>query len=180
MFRLLLAIFLVVPIIEIYVLIEVGSRIGAPLTVVLIVFTAVLGAALIRAQGFATIARVQRELTAGELPALTLVEGAFIMVAGALLLTPGFVTDAIGFSLLVPIWRRHMAGALAGKVIAAASQRVGPGFGSFHGGSSTRRDGQSAAQGSVIDGEFTEVRDPFESNAKDARRGRGGHLEPPE
>ena len=173
MFRLLFVIFLIVPIVEIYVLIEVGSRVGALTTVALVVFTAVLGAALMRQQGFATLQRVQREVASGELPALTLMEGAFILVAGALLLTPGFVTDAIGFSFLVPPWRRTLTGLLAGKILTVGRAQA------FHGtpGASTANRGFSRTPGgTVIDGEFTEKGDQREGAAGKAR----GRLEPPE
>ena len=99
-------VFLIVPIIEIYFLITVGSVIGAGMTIALIIFTALLGAFLVRAQGFSTFARVQEQLAHGEMPALEILEGLFLLVAGALLLTPGFFTDAIGFAFLTPPLRR--------------------------------------------------------------------------
>jgi UPF0716 protein FxsA len=105
-FQLLFAVFLLVPMVEIYLLIKVGSLIGAGWTVFLVVFTAVLGAWLVRAQGVSTFGRVQAMLNRGELPAVEMFEGLFILVAGALLLTPGFFTDAVGFAFLVPPLRR--------------------------------------------------------------------------
>ncbi len=105
-FSILLAIFLLVPLVEIYLLIKIGSVIGAPWTVFLVVFTAVLGAFLVRSQGFSTLRRIQTNLAAGDLPALELLEGVFLLVAGALLLTPGFFTDAVGFACLTPPLRR--------------------------------------------------------------------------
>ncbi len=104
--KILFLIFLVVPIIEIYFLIAVGSAIGAGLTIALIIFTALLGAFLVRAQGFSTFVRVQNQLSKGEMPAVEILEGLFLLVAGALLLTPGFFTDAIGFAFLTPPLRR--------------------------------------------------------------------------
>ena len=94
--------FLLTPLIEIAVFIEVGSLIGLWPTLGVVVLTAVLGAALWRAQGLSTWARAQETLRAGELPVREVTDGAFLLVAGALLLTPGLVTDAIGFLLLVP------------------------------------------------------------------------------
>ncbi len=111
-FQLLFLVFLLVPIAEIYVLIKVGGVIGALPTVFLVVFTAVLGAVLLRQQGFYTLRRVRRTLEDGGLPAVPMVEGVFLIVAGALLLTPGFVTDTIGFALLIPPVRRSLAKAL--------------------------------------------------------------------
>lgn len=105
-FRILLLIFLLVPLVEIYVLIEVGEVIGTITTVFLVVFTAVLGAQLIRFQGLTTFRRVQASVARGEVPALEMFEGVILLVSGALLLTPGFVTDAFGFLCLIPPIRR--------------------------------------------------------------------------
>jgi len=103
---LLFLVFLLVPLFEIYLLLEVGSVIGVGWTIFAVVFTAVLGAALVRHQGFSTINRVRGQLDRGELPAMEIFEGVFLLVAGALLLTPGFFTDAIGFACLTPPFRR--------------------------------------------------------------------------
>lgn len=127
MFRILLLIFLLVPIAEIYVLISVGGVIGVGWTVFLVVFTAVLGAALVRRQGFATLQRVQASLDRGELPATELLEGLVLLAAGALLLTPGFITDAIGFACLTPPLRRALIRwALAKGVVQSVHGRTRP------------------------------------------------------
>ena len=107
-FRLLLALFFLIPLIEIYLLIKVGGLIGAVPTVFLVVFTAVLGVALLRQQGFASLRRVQTMLARGEIPAIEVMEGAVLLVGGVLLLTPGFFTDAIGFLCLIPALRRKL------------------------------------------------------------------------
>ena len=104
----LLLLFVAVPLVEIYVLLEVGGVIGAVPTIGLVVLTAVAGAALVRAQGFSTIMQVRRSMEAGEVPAVAIIEGIFLLVAGALLLTPGFLTDAFGFGCLVPPLRRAL------------------------------------------------------------------------
>ena len=109
-FRYLFLLFLIVPLIEIYFLIQVGEVIGAWPTVLLVVITAVLGVWLLRWQGLSTLTRVQTSLQHGELPAQAMLEGMLLLVAGALLLTPGFVTDAFGFMILVPPLRHAMAG----------------------------------------------------------------------
>ncbi len=111
-FRTLLVLFLIVPIIEIYLLIQVGGMIGAIPTVFLVVFTAVLGALLLRQQGFATLRRVQASMARGELPALQLLEGVLLLFGGALLLTPGFFTDTIGFVCLIPPLRQGLIAGL--------------------------------------------------------------------
>jgi UPF0716 protein FxsA len=108
MTQLLFIVFLVVPLVEIWLLIEVGSVIGAIWTVILVVLTAMIGAALVRAQGLATLSRAQAQLRAGELPAVEMFEGVALIVAGALLLTPGFFTDTVGFTVLVPPLRRWL------------------------------------------------------------------------
>ncbi|NIR32533.1 MAG: FxsA family protein [Gammaproteobacteria bacterium] len=143
MFRWLLLLFLVVPLVEIYVLIQVGSVVGALPTVLLVVLTAVLGAALMRLQGFSTLARVQASLNRGEIPATELVEGAILLVSGALLLTPGFVTDAVGFACLVPPWRTAMARWLLRRGIARFHVRTQ--------GDTRRGRGE---RGRVIEGEY--------------------------
>ncbi len=105
-------IFLVVPLVEIYLLIEIGSEIGAATTIFLVVFTAILGAFLVRVQGFSTLFRVQTQLVKGQIPALAVIEGVFLFVAGALLLTPGFFTDTVGFIFLTPPLRRRIIKAI--------------------------------------------------------------------
>jgi len=108
MFQLLLLVFLTIPILEIYLLIKVGSLLGAWTTVFLVVFTAVLGAALVRQQGFSTVNRLRSSLEKGEIPAVEILEGVILLICGALLLTPGFFTDTIGFLGLIPPVRRHL------------------------------------------------------------------------
>ncbi len=98
--------FLTVPLLEVYLLIEVGQAIGAPATIAAVVGTALLGAALARYQGMVTVTRLYTQLHRAEIPTQTLFEGACLLVAGALLLTPGFFTDAVGFALLTPPLRR--------------------------------------------------------------------------
>ena len=107
-FQLLLAAFIVVPLLELWFLIRVGAVIGPGWTVLLVVLTAVLGAALVRAQGLATLQRIRRQMAMGEMPALEMLEGLTLFIVGALLLTPGFFTDAVGFVLLVPGVRRGL------------------------------------------------------------------------
>ena len=124
-FRYLLILFLTVPLIEIYFLIEVGEVIGAWPTVLLVVFTAVLGVWLLRWQGLSTLTRVQTSLEHGELPAQAMLEGMLLLVAGALLLTPGFVTDSVGFLILVPPLRQRLAGWLLQKGMLQAGMPPG-------------------------------------------------------
>jgi len=101
----LILIFIVVPLIEILLLIEIGSRIGALNTIFIIVLTGILGASLMRHQGFTIIRNIQRDLSQGRMPTGELINGALVLVGGIVLLTPGFFTDAVGFILLVPATR---------------------------------------------------------------------------
>lgn len=105
---LLLALVIGVPLIELYFLIQVGSEIGALSTIVLTLLTAVIGTWLVRMQGLGVLARVGRSMAADELPALDLMDGALLLVAGLFLLLPGFLTDALGFLLLVPPVRQWL------------------------------------------------------------------------
>lgn len=100
---------LIIPFAEIYLLLQVGSIIGALPTIFLVVFTAALGAWLLRQQGFATFQRFQASLAQGEIPAYEMIEGPIILLGGALLLTPGFITDMLGFACLIPGLRRKIA-----------------------------------------------------------------------
>lgn len=124
---LLFIVFLIVPVVEIYLLIQVGGWIGALPTVFLVVFTAVLGALLLRYQGFVTLRNFQKSLAGGQLPALEIVEGMVLLVAGALLLTPGFFTDTIGFLCLVPPLRRWAIRRFSGRLRGVPGAAGGPG-----------------------------------------------------
>ena len=124
MFPILLLLFFLVPLLEIYLLIEVGGIIGVGWTIFSVVFTAVLGAFLVRTQGFSTVNRIRAQMDQGQLPAIELFEGLFLLVAGALLLTPGFFTDAIGFICLTPPLRRSIIRYILSKgVLRAAGQQ---------------------------------------------------------
>lgn len=109
----LLLLFITIPFLELYLLLELGRRVGALPTIALTIATGVLGAALARAQGFAALRRIQRDSASGQLPAGALLEGALILVAGVLLLTPGVLTDLTGLLLLFPPARALVARGLA-------------------------------------------------------------------
>ncbi|MGB0920333.1 MAG: FxsA family protein [Alphaproteobacteria bacterium] len=98
----LFALFIGVPVAEIGLFIEVGGWIGLWPTLVTVILTALIGTALLRAQGFSVMTRAQEALNRGEVPVDEGVHGVFLLVAGLLLLTPGFLTDAIGFALFIP------------------------------------------------------------------------------
>ena len=106
MFIKLLLVFTIVPIIELYVLIEAGRQIGVSATIGMIFLTGITGAYLARNQGFNLINKIQTELNQGRIPAEELLDGAIILAGGLLLLTPGFCTDLFGFALLTPMTRK--------------------------------------------------------------------------
>ena len=107
-FSVLFLLLLLVPLVEIYFLIQVGRVSGAVPTIALVVFTALLGAMLLRFQGWTTLQRTRLSMARGQLPAIEMMEGVLLVFAGILLLMPGFFTDAIGFLLLVPPLRRTL------------------------------------------------------------------------
>ena len=109
MFGRLLLLFVFLPMIELYLLIMLGARIGPMPTIGLIVLTGVIGATLARQQGLSTLAKIQNELKQGRAPTQELVEGAMIEVGGLVLLTPGILTDIFGFAMMIPGFRRSLA-----------------------------------------------------------------------
>jgi len=140
-FQLLFLLFLIVPMAEIYLLIKVGGVIGAFPTMFLVVFTAVLGAWLLRVQGFSTLARIRSTMNQGGIPAMEMVEGAVLLVSGALLLTPGFFTDTIGFLCLIPALRRAMIRWVLGRFL------MPPGFAGPGSGSGKQSPGPTTLEG---------------------------------
>jgi UPF0716 protein FxsA len=101
-FRLIPFLFLIVPLTEIAVFVVVGSQIGVLPTIALVILTAVAGTILLRWQGLSALSRIQGELAAHKVPGKELVQGVMILLAGFLLLTPGFVTDTLGLLLFIP------------------------------------------------------------------------------
>ena len=128
-----------IPLIEILVFVEVGSEIGALNTVIITIVTAIIGVALIRIQGLGVLMRARATLDRQEAPVNEIFEGIFLAVAGLFLIIPGFVTDTIGFLLLIPPLRRSLASYMARRsnIVAAGASP-----GSRQGG------------GTVIDGEY--------------------------
>lgn len=118
--RLLFLLFLIVPIIEIALFIMIGQAIGLWPTLLGVLVTAVIGSAIIRSQGLSLIAEIQRHMQAGALPASQLFEGLLLAIAGALLLTPGYFTDTLGFLLLVPQVRRSLYDGLKSRFSVAS------------------------------------------------------------
>ncbi len=106
MFFKLFLLFTIIPVIELTILIKIGTLIGTLNTVMLVIFTAMAGAYLVRMEGLGVIYRFQQNMQEGRFPAEEILDGAMILVAGALLVTPGVATDIIGFLLVFPSSRR--------------------------------------------------------------------------
>jgi UPF0716 protein FxsA len=137
MFKILFLLFLVVPIIEISILIQLSDVIGGWPTILLVILTAYFGAQMVKQQGLQTIAQIQQKAGRGQIPGVELFSGVCILISGVLLLTPGILTDVLGFLLLTPVVRVRMAEVLKKKIhlfgANAAGQQSGqqPGQGPF-------------------------------------------------
>ena len=157
---LLLAALIGVPLIEIGLFIEIGGFIGLWPTLALVVLTAAIGSWQLRTQGLATLARGRQQLDRGQLPARELFDGFCLVIAGALLLTPGFMTDAIGLALFVPGFRDLLRRSLARRMEAATEAATEAHV--WVDGEEIRRGQGRPGRGagdSVIEGEFRDVSD---------------------
>lgn len=114
MFVRLLILFITVPLLELLIFLTLGTRIGIPATVAIVIVTGFLGAWLTKSQGLKTLSRYQESMQSGKIPHREILDGLLILIAGAVLLTPGFLTDALGFSLLVPPFREKVRGWISG------------------------------------------------------------------
>ncbi len=113
----LLLVFIALPLVETWLLIKIGGMIGAVWTILAVISTAVIGSQLVRRQGLQTFANVQACQARGEMPAIPMLEGAALLLAGAFLVTPGFITDTLGFLLLVPPLRQQAARQILARAI---------------------------------------------------------------
>lgn len=143
-FIILVVLFIGIPVMEISLLFKVGAAIGGFKTILFVIFTAVLGAYLVKQQGIATFTKFQQEANAGRVPAQQMLEGIALLFAGAVLLTPGFITDAVGFSLLIPACRRAIIGYMIRNGRFVATQQ-----------SASQYQSEQGANGTVIEGEYT-------------------------
>lgn len=140
--------FLAVPLIEIALFIQIGGAIGLWLTLFIVILTAVLGTYLVRTQGLVAIGKLQSSFSQLQDPTEPLAHGAMILFAGALLLTPGFFTDGLGFALCVPMVRSRVFHALRAKIKVQS-------FSMGSGGAQPRQ----SYDPNVIDGDFEELDD---------------------
>ncbi len=155
----LFALFVAVPLIEIGLFIQVGGAIGLWPTLAIVVITAVIGTAMMRAQGAQALRDLQRSFATLDDPAEPLAHGAMILVSGALLLTPGFFTDTIGFLLLIPPVRRAVYRHLRARMSVTTFTM---GAGTMDAGSADMPPRPCGPDDDIIDGEFREV-DPNKS-----------------
>ena len=147
-----LAAFVLVPLVEIYVLIQVGQVIGVGWTILLLVADSVLGTWLIRREGGKAWRALTTALETGRMPATELADGALILVGGTLMLSPGFVTDAFGILLILPVtrplFRKLLTGVVANRLVVLGGPGMDPG--------TARRPGPGPAgaviRGAVVDG----------------------------
>jgi UPF0716 protein FxsA len=164
--------FIVIPIAELLLLFEVADMIGGLATLGLVICTAFIGLSVLRRQGFNTLNRANQRMEAGQLPGHEIVEGMMLAVAGALLLTPGLITDAIGFCLLTPMIRRRLADRVlrtgTGFFVGGFQSRNGFG-GGFHTGSDPGSGPGRQGQGDIIDGEVVDKDDPAGSDRLSSR-----------
>ncbi len=149
MFPVFTLIFLIVPVVEIYLLIEVGLVIGALWTAFLVVLTAVIGVRLLKIQGISTLMRAQNKMRTGQAPAQEMLEGVGLVLAGAFLLTPGFFTDTVGFILLVPPMRIWLVAKLVASLMTTSRFSQHGGLHGFH-NESNRQQGKGKSD--VIEG----------------------------
>lgn len=157
-----LLLFIAMPILEIALLLRVGDAFGWLPTLLIVIATAILGSAMLRQQGLATLNTAKTRMGSGEMPAQQLLEGLLIMIGGVLLLTPGFVTDAFGFSCLIPLSRQWLASKLSGQVFTRFS--VGTPANSSKANSAGHASGASTGaaprhSGDIIDGDFERIDD---------------------
>ena len=155
----LLLLFCIVPLVELGLLLWIGAHTSWWFTLGLVVFTGVVGAWLARHEGLRCLHRFQQELAAGKLPADPLLDGLMILLAGAFLITPGVLTDALGFALLFPLFRRLVRGYVKRRIQARVYVSAPPGWGPPEG---PPRD--EIIDVKVIDAEHREVdeKGPFE------------------
>ena len=154
---LILLLFIAVPIAEIVIFIEAGDLIGLWATLLMVVLTAIVGTAILRHQGMSALRRAEAALQRNELPMEEVVTGICLLVAGALLLTPGFLTDSIGFALLAPPFRRFLGSLVFHHFVNSGRTSIWMARADTSGHSPNNSPSDTAGPGTVIDGEFYEV-----------------------
>lgn len=148
-------IFVAVPLVEISLFIFVGERVGIGATVLLVILTAILGTFFLRMQGLSVFTRAQKAMAEGQVPVDSVIDGVCLLMAGAFLLTPGFLTDSIGFLLFIPQLRRAIAGWIFKRMLTSSSVHFESYSSSTHYENSPPNGGSGGqGTGPVIEGEF--------------------------
>jgi len=171
----LFALFVGIPLAEIALFVTIGGQIGVLPTIAIVILTAIAGAWLVRLQGLETLNRARADIDRNVMPTGAMSEGLAILVAGAFLLTPGFLTDTIGFALLIPPARRSIirwiGGWLAARVtVVNMDGRGGYSGATYSGGAypgGEASHGGRGKSGDIIDGEFTEIDPDTEEDPDD-------------
>lgn len=161
-----LILFIAVPLIELALLIQIGSLIGVWPTIAIVILTAVIGTSVLRYQGLQTLQRLNEAMARGEPPVGPVIDGVFLLMAGGFLITPGILTDSLGFALLIPPVRHFIARWGAKKLFQRGSVHIRTfGMGSGSTGESERERKQSGrrrrdpADGPIIEGDFERMDD---------------------
>lgn len=162
-------IFVAVPLVEISLFIVVGERVGIGETVLLVVLTAILGTFFLQMQGLSVFSRAQKSMAEGQVPVDSVIDGVCLLMAGAFLLTPGFLTDSIGFLLFIPQLRRALAGWVFKRALASNSVHFESYSSSTH-YQSTQANGESKGEGAgpVIEGDFERREEDADRPDKDS------------
>ena len=158
MFGRLFLLFTSISLLEIFVLVKVGSFLGAGATIALVIISALIGSALVRSQGLQLLREVQERMAKGEMPGQQLIEGVMLVVTGVLLVTPGFVTDFCGLLLLQPTIRQRFAQAVLAKITLNSMHNFSNGNGFYSGGTHGGFT-QSKNDENVMEGEFEHKND---------------------
>ncbi|CAN5557627.1 hypothetical protein BH20ACT2_BH20ACT2_23060 [soil metagenome] len=157
---LLALLFLVVPIAELYVIVQVAQGIGVGETILVLIAVSVTGAWLVKREGVGLLRRIQAQLAQGQLPHREVIDGGLVLGAGALMLTPGFLTDIVGLLFLLPPTRALARNALLRRfrhriVVTGAGAGAGAGGGAGYGGAARFR--RRPDTGRVVDADASEV-----------------------
>ena len=154
MFRFLFVLFIIIPIIEIALLIQVSDVIGGFATIALVIVTAILGARMGKQQGMGALQNAQSQMAQGQMPAKELFTGICVIIAGVLLLTPGIMTDVFGLLLLTPSIRNKLAAGLASQATVRMSTGAQQGSSAFTQHPHSQQEQQHVNKPTTIDGEY--------------------------
>ena len=146
--------FVIVTLLEIYVLVSVGESIGGFSTILLVIITALIGSTLLKQQGWSTMAKAQNAMANGQTPAFEMMEGVVILISGVLLLTPGFITDAVGLLGLMPWSRAYFIDRILRKNAKKVFSQNNTVF--IHKGQSSEKKDKDKDKKDTIEGEFWE------------------------